>query len=193
MASPVGHTLCGITCLVAVEIAQSPRFRALDWKNAVLFAFLANLPDIDFFLGYLFSSDPHRFHSGPTHSLVFAFTAGLVFGCLFFRSLGPVWSWLIPTGVILSHSLIDLFTGPALGLHTSYGVSLFWPFEEGRIRVPLSLFLGVHHDNWERLLSLHNLWVMGIELVSFVLPILALAVYSAKKGRRAATRKNRWL
>lgn len=182
MASPIGHTLCGLTCLVAVEIAQSPRFRPLDWKNVTLFAFLANLPDIDFFIGYLFSSDPHRFHSGPTHSLIFALTAGLFFGCLFFRRLGPILSWLIPTGVILSHSLIDLFTGPALGLHTSYGVSLLWPLQESRIRVPLSLFLGVHHDNWERLLSLHNLWVMGVELVSF-LPILsALSMYRAKKG-----------
>ncbi len=181
MASPIGHTLCGFTCLIAVEITQSPKFRALDWKNAALFAFLANLPDIDFFIGYLFSSDPHRFHSGPTHSLVFALTAGVFFGCLFFRRLGPVLSWLIPTGVILSHSLIDLFTGPALGFHTSYGVSLLWPLEEGRIRVPLSLFLGVHHDNWERLLSLHNVWVMATEIIGFLPLIFILSIWSARK------------
>lgn len=183
MASPVGHALCGIACLMAVKIAKTPRIRSFDWKNMILFAFLANLPDIDFLIGYFVSSDPHQFHSGPTHSIVFALTAGLFFGLLYFRRFGLLFGWLIPTGLILSHSLIDLFTGPKQGLYTSYGVSLFWPLEDSRIRAPLSLFLGVHHDNWERLLSAHNVWVIGSELLGFLPPVLALTFWAKRKEK----------
>lgn len=183
MASPVGHALCGLACLMAAKISNPAKFRSFDWKNIALFAFLANLPDIDFLIGYFTASDPHRFHSGPTHSIVFALTAGLFFGALCFRQFGPLFGWLIPSGLILSHSIIDLFTGPAQGFHSSYGVSLFWPLEETRIKVPLSLFLGVHHDNWERLLSPHNAWVIGSELLGFIPPILVLACWTVRKER----------
>jgi hypothetical protein len=46
-----------------------------------------------------------------------------------------------------SHVVVDWFTGPELGMHTSHGLALFWPFSDTPFQVPLTLFKGVNHGD----------------------------------------------
>lgn len=82
----------------------------------------SRIPDIDLKIKVLK-------HRGPTHSIFMTF---LLLLCIFkyFPSI------LLPVAVgVLSHIFLDALT-PA-------GVSLFWPFFRGRIRIPIALTGGI--------------------------------------------------
>lgn len=172
MSSTVGHALSGMVCL-SLARATLKNSTALNekWWVAV-FALLACLPDLDFLVGYFFASDFHRYHGRASHSLIVVLLVSSVTGILLpaakRRALLP---WIFVT--VLSHVVIDLFTGPQFGLHESYGVSLLWPFDEERIRMPVSLFLGVQHATMDALVGWHNVFVIALEVLMFV-PLLIL-------------------
>jgi len=166
MSSTVGHALCGMVCLslARATLKNSAVLNEKWWVG--VFAFLACLPDLDFFVGYFFASDFHRYHGLASHSLIFVLLLSSVIGILLpAAKRRAVIPWVFVT--VLSHVVIDLFTGPQVGLHESYGVSLLWPFDEERIRMPLSLFLGVQHATMDALVGWHNVFVVSLEILMF--------------------------
>ena len=175
MASSVGHALCGISCLLAVNAASPSRSIVVTGPSALLFIALANLPDVDFLVGYLVARDPHWIHQGPTHSLLFAVAVGLLAGFAWRKRPGPWLASAVFAATILSHDIIDIFTGPAPGFNRSPGLALWWPLETELISAPVTIFPGIRHLTLSDLVSWHNFMAIILETAIFM-PIIALLV-----------------
>lgn len=138
MPFPVAHALTGL--MVA---SLSDRFLTRKiWLETLIIAFLANLPDFDFALVFL-TGDWH-YHRAFSHSITIAALVGL---------LTSLWCcgridrerWLVYSGAVLSHPLLDMLTSPQHGL----GVMLLWPFSHERLvagfmRYPLHDWTNYH-------------------------------------------------
>jgi membrane-bound metal-dependent hydrolase YbcI (DUF457 family) len=134
-------------------------------------AFIANVPDLDLLIGPILGEHPHYLHGQMTHSISFAVFVGIFFGLAAKLSKVDakhciVWALCGFSG-ILSHVLIDWYTGPNPGVNPSFGTMIMWPFSEERIQASVTLFLGPEHASLKELFSLHNLWVMTRELIVF--------------------------
>lgn len=182
MASTVAHALCGVTCLLAAAATRPGESLRVSCASVATFALLANLPDIDFVIGYLLASDAHAFHQGATHSFAFAVVSGALLALLFRPyPVAPTAAFFILT--ILSHAAVDMLTGPTTGLHPSPGIPLWLPFASGMVSAPVTVFLGIQHQDLEHLFSLHNVTAMVREAAIF-LPLMMLAYLWAAKKRR---------
>ena len=180
MASTVGHALCGISCLLGVSGANPGRPIPLTLRSAALFMLLANLPDIDFLVGYIVAQDPNAFHQGPTHSLLFAMVAGLLAGFAWRKQLGLRLASVAFTAAVLSHDVVDILTGPILGFVRSPGLALLWPFSTEKISAPFTLFPGILHLTFGELVSWHNMTAIAFELAVFIPIIVLLYKWKAK-------------
>ena len=181
MASTVGHALAGVVlyqCFSNDDGGRGlPRPLALAASAA-----LANLPDIDFFLGYLIHGDPRAMHAGVTHTVPFALLAALgAAGARLFGGVGRTFG--IAFLIVLSHVLLDFASGTSLGFAPGHGVMLLYPISEERWDAPIKLFLGAHHRDLESLLSLHNLTAVLWESAFFVPLIYLLAQRWRRRGR----------
>lgn len=117
MPLPLGHTAIGLALYEGV----TNRSAFEDWKTPLAAALLANLPDVDVFLGLLWAWNGSAFHRGPTHSLLFALVAALLYA-----RAAALWKGLPRIGfgaaflLVVSHVAAD-------GALSSSGVSWFWP------------------------------------------------------------------
>ncbi|MFT4939426.1 MAG: inner membrane protein [Paraglaciecola sp.] len=171
MASTVGHALCGIDCLLLSRMIWPEFAPKIVMGTFFGAAFLANVPDLDLLVGPVLGEHPHYLHGQMTHSLSFAVFVGVFFGLAAKLSKvdakpSLVWALCGFCG-ILSHVLIDWFTGPNPGVNPSFGTMILWPFSEERIQASVTVFLGPEHASLDELFSLHNLWVMTRELIVF--------------------------
>jgi membrane-bound metal-dependent hydrolase YbcI (DUF457 family) len=142
-------------------------------SDFALYAVLANLPDVDLLIGLLLKGDAQAYHGGVTHSIFFAVVMGLVASLILRRRFAIRWSLFVFSLAVASHVLVDSFTGTHIGVHSTRGYALFWPFSQTVWPMPVTLFPGVQHDTLARLLSAHNLAVIGYEILIFV-PVIAL-------------------
>ena len=106
MASPIGHSLAGF--LGFFLVAENAQFlKYYSSKRLIITAILiANLPDIDFILGYLLYQDFNIIHRQFTHSVSVGFIVCIIiYFCLRFSRKIPylfiVWLW----GLYFSHIL----------------------------------------------------------------------------------------
>ena len=120
MSLPLGHAAAGIVMGELVPREKNPKNQ---WKYYLFIAVLANIPDIDVFIGLLFHGNGSLFHRGATHSLFFTLVTAVL------AAQGwRLWSKLPKIGfgtcflAIFSHIFVDL-------LFTASPVSFFWPFE----------------------------------------------------------------
>ncbi|MGH8659486.1 MAG: metal-dependent hydrolase [Gammaproteobacteria bacterium] len=173
MASPVGHSLMGL----GLYLVLSPRRHLSDplrrWKTIALYIFLANLPDVDFLVGFLFYGRFNILHGEMTHNASFLIITSLLFATLCQDHSSLIRSFFTVFLLIGSHDLMDFLSSQNLGLQRAYGIAFFYPFSQEKIGAPFSLFYGVRHKNLEQLFSLENLWTIMYELCVF-LPVLAL-------------------
>src|SRR5262245_35555285 len=177
MASPVGHTLCGV---LLGETLGTPRPAEPRAALRLTWGLLACLPDVDFLIGWIVFGDPGRLHSGFTHSLLFCVAVAGAVGIASrrFVLLPGFWTALALVG---SHLLMDsasghLFMGPG------YGVMLFYPFSMKRIHSPIALFWGPKHHNLAELFGLPNLLGVLWEALVFLPPLLYVLRRSRKAG-----------
>jgi membrane-bound metal-dependent hydrolase YbcI (DUF457 family) len=119
MPLPLGHAAIGL--MTYETCSGNSAFQ--KWKRFIFIAALANLPDIDIIFGLLFQWNGNAFHRGPTHSLIFAVTAGVVSYIIAKRwfAIEGITYWF-SIMLILSHVIAD-------ALLTNSPVSFFWPFE----------------------------------------------------------------
>ncbi|MFT5676408.1 MAG: inner membrane protein [Paraglaciecola sp.] len=171
MASTLGHALCGIDCLLLSRMIWPELAPKIVVTTVFGAAFIANVPDLDLLVGPILGEHPHYMHGQMTHSLSFSVFVGVFF--LLAARLSKievkhsaVWALCAFSG-ILSHVLIDWFTGPNPGMNPSFGTMILWPFSEVRIQASVTMFLGPEHASLDELFSLHNLWVMTRELIVF--------------------------
>ncbi len=116
MPLPIAHALAGASVVAAFRASGSLK---RDWKFLLLGAFLGVMPDFDYALN-LARVGVGNWHHDFTHSIFFAFLAGLVTAALtnHFNFRDAMVYFL----AMLSHPVLDfLFT-------ESRGVELLWPF-----------------------------------------------------------------
>lgn len=185
MASTVGHALCGMICLLGTKPARLSSAVTLSWFSVVLFMVLANLPDVDFLLGYLLVADPRAYHQGPTHTLAFALGVGSLVGVVSHARL-RMGRWPAAAAcvlVICSHLVVDLFTGPFPGLNPTPGIALLWPFSAAPWPAPVTLFLGIRHDSVAALIGPHNARAIIREIL-ILAPLTALLLVCIRRNGR---------
>jgi membrane-bound metal-dependent hydrolase YbcI (DUF457 family) len=170
MASPVAHSFAGFWTFLF--FAAQSKFRLLRcWRGYLLplaiLVFVANLPDLDFFLSLALRGNLNDLHHGFTHSLP---VAALVAVVLTFA--WPIATTFWRSAVVYftaysSHLLIDLCTGTRLGwTNTGFGSPLFWPSPREYCS-PLILFVGVRHQNLPAVWSMENAVSSMYELLIF--------------------------
>jgi membrane-bound metal-dependent hydrolase YbcI (DUF457 family) len=184
MATPVGHSLLGVTC--ALFLRKKPSHsQAIPLYLLAIFA--ANFPDFDFLPGLLVGNI-NQFHQGPSHSLF----AALLFGgaCMFLYNSLKISAWslaLLGFTAYTSHLLLDMLCHDS---RAPFGIPLLWPIYNEHLISPVTLFSGVRHgvpgDSFmvflSNVFSLTNLKTVAIESGA-VLPLLLLAHYVANKSR----------
>ena len=184
MASPVGHSLCGVL-LGELLRKPGPPAEAADGRRArAAWIVLANLPDVDFLVGWIALGDPGALHSGFTHSLLFCLAAAALIGAASrrFAFLPGFWPTLAIVG---SHLVLDSASGHLL-MGPGYGVMLFYPFSMDRIHSPIALFWGPKHHNFAELLGLPNFLGVLWEVLVFLPPLLL--VLRRSRARRTSAR-----
>lgn len=178
MTTPVGHSLFGV--IVYLFASRGSR------KGLLLFALLmtaAFLPDFDYFpvlWGDLKLANLN--HQWFTHSLLFVFVSGLALAIVGkWLQLGSIAKlYLFIVAIMLSHLLLDYLTYDG---REPKGILLLWPFSDQRFNSPVSVFGGVAKGSFSDLFSLHNLGVVGGELLIVGVPALLLWFYLRRTVR----------
>lgn len=181
MPSPVAHSLVGAGAFLILtpETGQKPLSSILwERKGEILFFIvMANLPDLDMVVGFLFYHHAHTYHGLFSHSLLGAVPMALV-ASLIYPMGNKRKTFLTAFTLILLHNLMDFSASPNLR-EPGDGVWLFFPFHR-RIASPFPIFIGSQHKTFAQLISWRNLSVMGIELLEFGGALLIL--YHLKKN-----------
>jgi len=160
MPLPVAHGLLGASIVAAVHPQPTKRY----FLPLFVGGFLANVPDADFLLVFIFQS--RTWHRGFSHSILFALVVCLVFvlwwGKQYFRQAAAY-------GLALaSHGILDYLT-----TKRGRGVELLWPFSSAK--------LGLHwvglSEMPSRLPAPDIMKALAVEFVLFA-PLLALIICS---------------
>jgi membrane-bound metal-dependent hydrolase YbcI (DUF457 family) len=178
MASPIGHSLMG----VSVYLLLFPRKKAgssLEKSKTLLAVFLmANMPDIDFLFGFI-RGKPNQYHGYVTHSLVFAMIMAVLYAYIMQEKKFLFNNALLAFSIIVSHDLMDSFSSQKLGFYPGDGAALFYPFSDKKIASPLALFYGVRHQDLDQLLSSTNIWHIVYEILVLG-PLLAFVLVTRR-------------
>lgn len=168
MPLPIAHALVGASVVAAVHT----RPKSLRHPAALLAgAFLANAPDLDFFL--VFALHSRAWHRGFTHSFVFAGFVTLLFVfCLGRRRARDGVAYGL---AFASHCMLDFLTTKEGG-----GVELLWPFSAAR----LALGWAGLSELPSRLPPLIILKWVAVELVIFTPLLLAILFWRRTHARR---------
>jgi inner membrane protein len=143
LPSPVAHTASGF--VFYLFFCQSYDTRIARLKKIVLIFLLvglANLPDLDFFPGFLIG-EPNRYHHGISHSLITAILLStfVYWGVKnYFTELESKKLYALLLLTLSSHTVLDYFVKDTVA---PYGVPLFWPLSSEYFISPFSLFMGV--------------------------------------------------
>ncbi len=182
MPTPIGHALAG----VAVGAALSTRRPFLSpGRDLVMFALLAQVPDLDFIPGILVGR-PDAYHHGISHSLATCLLLGLVTGFWGWKRRAKAGS---PPGpgalawgvmgflVVFSHLLLD---GLNLDTKAPYGLPIWWPLSS-----QYHLFYPLLPDVWREApwwpTIKHNLWAVCLEVL-LLAPPAGLALWLRRRG-----------
>lgn len=185
MATLIGHGLAGLIVLAGARLLAPRRSPVpITVTAAVGVAALACLPDVDLLVSYLATGSALTWHATATHTFFFAFAAAALIAA------APPWrgrrvaAFLLLFAALASHVLVDLLTGPQVGLTPSRGLAAGWPVSHEVWRMPLTVFRGVVHGGLAAWLSPRNLTTALTELL--ILGPLALGLLIAAARRTAA-------
>ncbi|MGD9124507.1 MAG: metal-dependent hydrolase [Desulfarculaceae bacterium] len=179
MATPVGHALAGI--LVGSGLAWNRNLLG-PWRDVVVFAAVAQAPDLDFLPG-LILGQPEAFHHGVSHSAGFALLAGLIMAWVF-RKQGQAWRWgLISALVYFAQVGLDALTADS---SSPYGVPLWWPISGEYVMASHPIFMDVRRQplGWANLW--HNLGAAGLEALILGPPTALMVWFRSRHLRRQA-------
>jgi membrane-bound metal-dependent hydrolase YbcI (DUF457 family) len=177
LATPVGHALAG----VALGWGLTWRRPLLGpGRDVLLFALVAQLPDLDFIPGLLMGV-PAAFHHEQSHSLGAAcLAAGLA--ALWGRRQGQAGRWGLAVGLsYFLHVLIDWAT---MDFRPPLGVPLWWPLSSEYFLAASPIFLDVKRGapDWE--LLAHTTKAFARELLILGPPFLLLGWFSLRRQKR---------
>ena len=125
MPLPIAHGLFGASIVAAIYPAPTAKRYCLP---LLIGAFLANCPDLDFFIVWLLNS--RAWHRAFTHSLLFSFIFGTVLLLLLGKSRIKE---VIAYGLaFMSHGILDYVTTKEGG-----GIELLWFVSRERLKLGL--------------------------------------------------------
>ena len=189
MASPVAHSLAGIT----IGRLWRPAGVRRPWQWYLFCAFAANGPDLDFLTGLLIGQ-VNLLHRGGSHSLF----AALGFGALAAFVLGRFWGdrlrlLVVATLLYASHLAIDSVCGLA---DKATGQPLLWPLSTEYYIAPKTLLPGILHGGpkdsfgaaMTLLFSWHNVRAVIIELAVFGPPAAVVWFLTRRREQSTVTR-----
>jgi inner membrane protein len=184
MTTPLGHSLSAL-----IVWLTSPPGRRKGLILLALLAFAALLPDFDYFPAIWGDLELANLnHQGFSHSLLFAALSSVALAYVAkWLGCGPVLR-VYPLVLVasLSHLLLDYLTYDG---REPVGVVLLWPFSNARFYSPVTIFGGVTKGNFSDFFSLHNLRVIGLELL--ILAPLAILVWIVVKRVAESLPSNR--
>ena len=175
MPTPIGHIASGVLLFAS---------GSFHWRRQMMLLmallFFALLPDIDLAIGLLLAGNANAWHHQATHSFLFVTAAGGAGGWLA-RRHGRYSLLFIAAGMI--HLVLDIF---AKDTSAPFGAPLFWPFWNGFLIAPLSLFSDVHRSGeaasfFPSLFNRHNLLTVMIELAFFT-PLGLIVCWRKRKA-----------
>ena len=191
MPTPLLHSFNGLVFFWANKKKPTAGNNLYPWGQLLVFLVLANLPDIDL-VPRLFLGIPVQ-HGVFTHSLLFSFIVAILVGSWHKRRLSFA---LIAFLLVVSHLILDFFTGERLGFHPSWGIPWLYPFYKEHFTSPLTLFLGTkkrtlaHLFCWQNLVAvLYELCLVGLILALWwllfrqVRPLTALLSRKPRKSQ----------
>jgi len=132
----IGHALAGATVCVA---AGADPLKSSDRKIVLAGAILGAFPDVDLIFPWLLGLGI-GWHSGFTHSILFALAAGILAAWSLER-----WNTKLTLTLIcaaLTHPLLD-----AAMKRTYSGAALFWPFTHKKYRLGLMDYFSFYPDS----------------------------------------------
>ena len=111
MALPIAHATAGYLVHRAGRgVLSEDRSSLAGWRRAVVFIVIANLPDVDFLLGFVIGK-PGAFHRGISHTLLAAVAFAVAAGAVARRREGRFGPAALLFGTTyLSHLLLDYLT-----------------------------------------------------------------------------------
>lgn len=182
MPTPIGHSLV----TTAIFSGVNRKKLKLNWFDYLIFLFIGIFPDLDFIPG-LILGEPSRFHHQFSHSLFFGIIIGTMTGLLYSKWKRESWLKyaLVFTGVYFSHLVADFF---ALDTSFPYGSQLFWPFWQGYVISPVSIFSDVYRssnsaDFFISLFNWHNFKTVIIELIICIPLVLIMYFKNVRRGK----------
>jgi membrane-bound metal-dependent hydrolase YbcI (DUF457 family) len=156
--SPISHSAIG---LLGWQITSSPKRKNI--KTLLLFILVSNFPDFDIFLLLIPATQSKHIHQTYTHNLMFVLITAFLFS-LFLPStrekLGLVFAGL-------SHLVLDIFV---VDTFQPVGFRLFYPFSRKLFK--FGFFPYLERGDLHKWLSAHNLFVLSLEAVVFLLPVI---------------------
>jgi membrane-bound metal-dependent hydrolase YbcI (DUF457 family) len=183
MPSPIGHAMAGYLVYRAGAAYKRPDHRPV----LALCLLMAVIADLDFLPG-IFYGQPALYHHGISHSLGFAFGAGLIAAGISSPKGGKyLGDWTLFFLAYASHPVMDLFEPDR---RPPIGVPIFWPVQGNYYQAPVQVFWGIRHapgaststGEWlSRIMDLYNVGAVGIEIL-VVLPLI-LAVRGLQANR----------
>lgn len=182
MASPLGHSLAGYLGYFLIR----ENYQFLKYYSSIRLLttaiIIANLPDIDFILGYLFYQDFNAIHRQFTHSFFVGFIVCIIifYGLRFYKKIPYsflVWSW----GLYFSHILLDML---AYDRYLPAGVQCFFPLSANYFAFPISILGGLRFTGG--IIQLNNFLTVLQEMI--VIPLvffgILLLIKNLKKYER---------
>jgi membrane-bound metal-dependent hydrolase YbcI (DUF457 family) len=172
MPLPIAHGFLGATIVAAVY----PKIKKIHSLPILFGAFLANSPDFDFALVFIFGSS--TWHRGFSHSITFAIIIYLIFAYFAGKSLARA---AIAFGLAFSsHAILDFVTSLE-----GNGVELFWLFSTERYRLGLFGLSEIPST-----LTAYEL-VSALSIEFLIFATLFLAVFWFRKYVSTQSEKNR--
>ena len=157
--TPFSHAAMG---LLGWKYSASRR----DARSLLAFVFIACAVDVDFLLYYSLGRPEVFRHQVFSHNLFVIAALSLPFFA-YLKTPRERWGLLLAGG---SHLLMDMFVIDTLA---PVGIRPFFPVWNQFFNV--SFFPYVAKETWLSVLSWHNLYVLGLEALIFIVPAVILA------------------
>jgi hypothetical protein len=182
MAFPIAHATAGY-----LVYRLDPRRARRAWPRALAFMAIANVPDVDYLVGFLIGR-PGVFHRGISHTVLGALIFGGLAGTLMWWRRKDRWwpATLLCAAAYGSHLLVDAFTSD---FRDAAGAQFFWPVSNAYYISPVTIFNGMFLDGGSRsgfirsIMTWPTVWLLAHEVLIAGVVVVVLRMLDVVQAR----------